>query len=167
MVPVSSKATRAPLTVPFVHLTAFSTHIAGGNPAAVVLVSREQDALLSTSERQAIAANFHQPMTAFIVPREIDEKAVPTGTLAFDARFFTASIEPGLCGHATLATAAALFGRGALFCAGVVCCCVVGHDIVWKENDVLFVRVRANLRPIRVGGWGGAEKEIKGWIYDT
>ena len=108
MVPVSLEAFRAPLTLPFIHLTAFSTHIAGGNPAAVVLVTREQDALLSTSERQAIAANFHQPMTAFIVPREIDE-VVPTGTLAFDARYFTASIEPGLCGHATLAAAAALF----------------------------------------------------------
>ncbi|VDC02962.1 unnamed protein product [Peniophora sp. CBMAI 1063] len=108
-VPVPAQAAKEPLILPYVHLTAFSTHIAGGNPAAVVLLSPEQDALLSDSSRQAIGANFHQPMTAFIVPREEGLDELPANARAFNIRYFTASLEPGLCGHATLATAAALF----------------------------------------------------------
>ncbi|KZV63002.1 Diaminopimelate epimerase-like protein [Peniophora sp. CONT] len=113
MVPVATRVAKAPMAIPFVHLTAFSTHIAGGNPAAVVLLSPEQDAALSNSARQAIGANFHQPMTAFVVPRDVNEDALPDHARAFNIRYFTANLEPGLCGHATLASAAALFADSA------------------------------------------------------
>ncbi|VDC07104.1 unnamed protein product [Peniophora sp. CBMAI 1063] len=57
------------LSLEFIHLTAFSTHIAGGNPAAVVFLTPEQDAIVSDATRQAIGANWAQPMTALVVPR--------------------------------------------------------------------------------------------------
>ena len=87
MVPPAVASAKASLLLPFVHLTAFSTHIADGNPAAVVFLSREHDTLLSDVARQTIGANFHQPMTAFVVPREAGREVLPVDALAFNIEY--------------------------------------------------------------------------------
>lgn len=80
---------------PIYQLDAFSNHIFGGNPAAVVpLTYWPSDELM-----QAIAAENNLAETAFYVPTE-------TG---FHIRWFTPTVEVDLCGHATLATAYVVF----------------------------------------------------------
>lgn len=70
---------------------AFSDHVFGGNPAAVVpLTAWLDDALL-----QNIALENNLSETAFFVPQGGD----------YELRWFTPLKEVDLCGHATLATA--------------------------------------------------------------
>lgn len=74
---------------------AFSDHVFGGNPAAVIcLESWLDDAIL-----QAIAEENNLSETAYFVP-------TATG---FHLRWFTPVAEVDLCGHATLAAAYVLF----------------------------------------------------------
>jgi predicted PhzF superfamily epimerase YddE/YHI9 len=74
---------------------AFTDHVFGGNPAAVVrLPAWPADALL-----QAIAEENNLSETAFFVP-DAD---------GFQLRWFTPTTEIDLCGHATLAAAHVLF----------------------------------------------------------
>lgn len=76
-------------------IDAFATRIFEGNPAAVCpLESWPDDALL-----QAIAAENNLSETAFFVP----------SAKGFQLRWFTPVAEVDLCGHATLASAHALF----------------------------------------------------------
>ena len=75
---------------------AFSDHVFGGNPAAVVpLESWLPDALM-----QRIAAENNLSETTFFVPVDSD---------GFHIRWFTPTKEVALCGHATLAAAFVLF----------------------------------------------------------
>lgn len=74
---------------------AFSRHIFGGNPAAVVPLSE----WLADDLLQAIAEENNLSETAFYVPI----------TNGFELRWFTPVAEVDLCGHATLATAHVLF----------------------------------------------------------
>lgn len=76
-------------------IDAFSTHVFGGNPAAVCPLEE----WLADELMQKIAAENNLSETAFFVPRE-------TG---FEIRWFTPTIEVNLCGHATLAAAFVLF----------------------------------------------------------
>ncbi len=72
---------------------AFTNHVFGGNPAAVVPLME----WLPDAKMQNIAAENNLAETAFIIP---------TGSESdFHIRWFTPSIEVRLCGHATLATA--------------------------------------------------------------
>jgi PhzF family phenazine biosynthesis protein len=80
---------------PIYQLDAFSNHIFGGNPAAVVPLTY----WLSDELMQAIAAENNLAETAFYVPTDA----------GFHIRWFTPAIEVDLCGHATLATAYVLF----------------------------------------------------------
>lgn len=66
-----------------------------GNPAAVCLLDRERDA----GWMQNVAAEMNLSETAFLLPRDGD----------FSLRWFTPSVEVDLCGHATLASAHALW----------------------------------------------------------
>ncbi len=70
-----------------------------GNPAAVCLMDEHRDAVWM----QAVAAEMNLSETAFVCPRGDD----------FDLRWFTPMVEVDLCGHATLATAKALWHCGA------------------------------------------------------
>ncbi|VDB94434.1 unnamed protein product [Peniophora sp. CBMAI 1063] len=101
-------------SLPFLHMTAFSTHIAGGNPAAVVFLTPEQNSLITDDTRQVIGANWYQPMTALVAPRPIPEGLGQDNVRAFDVKYYTANIEIGLCGHATLCAASALFDHPTL-----------------------------------------------------
>lgn len=77
---------------------AFAERPFGGNPAAVCFL----DAPADSDWMQAVAAEMNLSETAFLSPRGED----------WDLRWFTPGCEVELCGHATLASAHALFETG-------------------------------------------------------
>ena len=112
--------THSPQKFPFSIENAFTDRLEGGNPAAVVHLPSLTT--LPDATLQTIALNFNQPITVFITPLEHCESTVGPSTsgttmtittkATFGIRWFTCEIEVPLCGHGTLAAAAALF-RGA------------------------------------------------------
>lgn len=76
-------------------IDAFTSEAFRGNPAAVCLLDRERDA----SWMQDVAAEMNLSETAFLLP-------ISDG---YSLRWFTPEIEVALCGHATLASAHALW----------------------------------------------------------
>jgi PhzF family phenazine biosynthesis protein len=74
---------------------AFAERPFTGNPAAVCLLEREEDA----AWMQAVAAEMNLSETAFVRCSEA----------AFELRWFTPKVEVDLCGHATLAAAHVLW----------------------------------------------------------
>ncbi len=80
-------------------IDAFTDRPFAGNPAAVCLLREEKDA----GWMQQVAAEMNLSETAFVRPLEE----------GFELRWFTPAIEVDLCGHATLATANALWSEGA------------------------------------------------------
>ncbi len=76
---------------------AFTDQLFGGNPAAICPF----DAWLPTEKMQQIALENNLSETAFIVPEKD----------GYYIRWFTPAIEVDLCGHATLATAHALYAE--------------------------------------------------------
>jgi PhzF family phenazine biosynthesis protein len=86
------------MPVPLLQIDAFSNQPFGGNPAAVCLLERAADA----TWMQRVAAEMNLAETAFVVP----------GDSSFGLRWFTPTVEVGLCGHATLASAHALWQTG-------------------------------------------------------
>ncbi len=80
--------------------TAFSADPDGGNPAGVVLDAGGLD----DAAMQRIAAEVDYAETAFVTGRQ------PDGALRI--RYFSPIAEVPFCGHATVATAVALFDRG-------------------------------------------------------
>ncbi len=85
---------------PFFQIDAFTSEPFSGNPAAVVVLPAAAEA----PWMQRVAAEMNLSETAFLVPR-------PDG---FDLRWFTPAVEVDLCGHATLASAHALWQGGHL-----------------------------------------------------
>jgi len=83
------------MKLPLYQLDAFTNHLFGGNPAAVVLL----DAWLPDDRLAAIAAENNLAETAYVIPRA-DVSPL---------RWFTPAVEVDLCGHATLAAADVLF----------------------------------------------------------
>ena len=88
------------MPVPLFRINAFSQDPFGGNPAAVCVLDRER----GPDWMQAVAAELDLSETAFLLP--LDE--------GFGLRWFTPTVEIPLCGHATLASAHAIWeaGRG-------------------------------------------------------
>lgn len=87
--------------VPITLVDAFASGPFTGNPAAVVVLAREAPA----EWMQAVAMEMNQAETAF-VRRGSDARWL--------LRWFTPMAEVDLCGHATLATAHALWESGAV-----------------------------------------------------
>lgn len=83
---------------PMFQVDAFTDHVFGGNPAAVVVLREWLDEEIM----QAVAAENNLSETAFVA----------TGAQPFGLRWFTPSTEVELCGHATLAAAHVLFSKG-------------------------------------------------------
>jgi PhzF family phenazine biosynthesis protein len=83
------------------HIDAFTNRPFSGNPAAVCLVEREADA----GWMQSLGAEMNLPETAFVQPVE-----GPPGS--YELRWFTPTVEVDLCGHATIASAHALWQEG-------------------------------------------------------
>ena len=79
-------------------IDAFTDRPFAGNPAAVCLLDKERP----TQWMQAVAAEMNLSETAFV--RRLDH--------GFELRWFTPTIEVELCGHATLASAHALWTEG-------------------------------------------------------
>ena len=74
---------------------AFTSEPFRGNPAAVCFLDRERD----DAWMQSVAAEMNLSETAFLLPRDD----------GFSLRWYTPAIEVALCGHATLASAHALW----------------------------------------------------------
>jgi PhzF family phenazine biosynthesis protein len=85
---------------PFSQVDAFTDRPFSGNPAAVCLLPASRDA----EWMQLVAAEMNLAETAFLIRR-------PDG---FGLRWFTPTCEVDLCGHATLASAHALWEDGQL-----------------------------------------------------
>src|SRR3989339_893163 len=79
---------------------AFTGKLFSGNPAGVCLLQE----WLSDDLMQSIGMENNLAETAFIVPKDQH----------FEIRWFTPTVEVDLCGHATLASAYILFGKGYL-----------------------------------------------------
>jgi PhzF family phenazine biosynthesis protein len=85
------------MTLPLVHVDAFTDTPFAGNPAAVCLLEGPREA----AWMQAVAAEMSLSETAFVV----------AGSDGFGLRWFTPTIEVDLCGHATLAAAHVLWAE--------------------------------------------------------
>ena len=83
------------MSSPFWHIDAFCERPFAGNPAAVCLL----DAAAEPGWMQQLAHEMNLSETAFLI-RLGD---------VFSLRWFTPAIEVDLCGHATLASAHALY----------------------------------------------------------
>lgn len=97
------------LKVPIYIINAFTPSISPtalnrGNPAAIVLLTGSESTQLSDKARQALAQELNLSETAYVT----------CGATAgrFKLRWFTPKVEVKLCGHATLAAAAALVRHG-------------------------------------------------------
>ncbi|HOY78181.1 MAG TPA: PhzF family phenazine biosynthesis protein [Hyphomonadaceae bacterium] len=82
----------------FFQIDAFAEKAMAGGPAAVM----PMDAFPAAEVMQSIAAENNLAETAFIVAK---------GNGVFDLRWFTPALEVPLCGHATLASAHALYAH--------------------------------------------------------
>ncbi|MBV8530290.1 MAG: PhzF family phenazine biosynthesis protein [Candidatus Eremiobacteraeota bacterium] len=85
------------MKIPIYHVDAFTRKTFGGNPAAVCALEDSLD----TASMQNIAAEINLPATAFLAP----------GGSNLALRWFTATGELELCGHATLATGFVVLNR--------------------------------------------------------
>ncbi len=95
------------MEIPILQIDAFTAEAFKGNPAAVCLLDRSRP----DEWMQRVAAEMNLSETAFIVPRSIGKDGRKDG---FDLRWFTPEVEVPLCGHATLASAHALWETGKL-----------------------------------------------------
>jgi PhzF family phenazine biosynthesis protein len=86
--------------IPLLQIDAFTSVPFSGNPAAVCLLPSPREA----EWMQHVAAEMNLAETAFLVRRGA----------AFDLRWFSPAVEIDLCGHATLASAHALWELGEL-----------------------------------------------------
>jgi PhzF family phenazine biosynthesis protein len=84
--------------IPLLLVDAFTDRAFAGNPAAVCLLPQWRD----DRWLQSLAAEMKQSETAYLVPNAD----------GFDLRWFTPAVEVDLCGHATLASAHALWEQG-------------------------------------------------------
>ena len=87
--------------IPFTQVDAFTAQPFSGNPAAVCVLPEARD----DAWMQDVAKEMNLSETAFLVRR---------GDAAYDLRWFTPAVEVALCGHATLASAHALWEGGHL-----------------------------------------------------
>ena len=83
-------------------IDAFTDRPFSGNPAAVCLLD-DADAWPDEAWMQQVAAEMHLSDTAFAHPLSVG------GEADWALRWFTPEVETNLCGHATLATAYAMY----------------------------------------------------------
>jgi len=86
------------MRAPLFHIDAFTDRPFAGNPAAVCLLSEDREA----AWMQNVAREMNLSETAFLRRREGH----------WELRWFTPTVEVDLCGHATLASAHALWETG-------------------------------------------------------
>ncbi len=91
------------MAVPLYRVDAFVGSGLKGNPAGVCLTQQE----LAHEQMLEVSAEVGASETAFVRPQG---GAAFSKASSFELRWFTPTVEVPLCGHATLATAAVLFG---------------------------------------------------------
>jgi PhzF family phenazine biosynthesis protein len=87
------------------HVDAFTDHAFAGNPAAVCLLPPSS----TDAWKQSLAAEMNLSETAFVEPAAAPDSS--SGNI-FNLRWLTPKAEVPLCGHATLASAHALWEEG-------------------------------------------------------
>lgn len=97
------RSVRFPLFV----VDAFTKKPFSGNPAAVVFLQDDSD--IGDERKQSVAAEMRHSETAFVSKRNVQDGF--DKDFCFNLRWFTPQNEVPLCGHATLATAAAIFAQ--------------------------------------------------------
>ncbi|HEU5159683.1 MAG TPA: PhzF family phenazine biosynthesis protein [Streptosporangiaceae bacterium] len=112
---------------------AFTDRPFGGNPAGVCLLDGPAD----PAWMQRVAAEMRHSETAF--PRPIDSPDAD-----FELRWFTPEVEVALCGHATLATAHALYDTGT----------------VPPERPIRFQTLRSGVLTVRRADGDGLEMDF-------
>ncbi len=120
--PLSDVAGWVPITI----VDAFADGPFTGNPAAVVVLETEA----STGWMQSVAMEMNQAETAFV--RRITDDA-------WSLRWFTPLAEVDLCGHATLATAHALWESGVSDAATIAFDTRSGRLTAGRESDGMIV----------------------------
>ena len=104
-------------------IDAFTDRPFGGNPAAVCLLD-DADTWPDEAWMQQVAAEMHLSETAFAHPLS------DGGEADWALRWFTPEVETNLCGHATLATAYAMYyDRGA---PGTLLACETRSMVAWS-----------------------------------
>lgn len=109
------------MAVPILQIDAFTSRPFSGNPAAVCLL----DAPAPEPWMQALAAEMNLSETAFLTPRED----------GFSLRWFTPRKEVRLCGHATLASAHALWETGTLPPGATACFHTLSGLLTARQRD--------------------------------
>lgn len=89
------------IEIPLYVVDAFTAKAFGGNPASICVLRHE----VPPTTMQTIAAEMNHSETAFARPLD----GTPAEATRFSLRWFTPEVEVPLCGHATLATSAAIF----------------------------------------------------------
>lgn len=114
------------MEIPFYQIDAFTSRVFAGNPAGVCFLDAwPEDGLL-----QSIAFENNLSETAFLVDRADGSR---------DLRWFTPKIEVDLCGHATLASAFAIFEFVAPRTSTAVFHTKSGMLSVDRQGDLLFM----------------------------
>jgi PhzF family phenazine biosynthesis protein len=116
----------AGMTIPFYQIDAFTSRLFGGNPAGVCPL----ESWLEPALMQSIAAENNLAETAFFVRTGQD----------YGIRWFTPAQEVDLCGHATLASAWAIFRFLDRDAAAVRFESKSGPLIVERNGDLLSMR---------------------------
>lgn len=98
------------MSLPISIIDAFTSKPFSGNPAAVCIVDKVNQEILSEKMMQSIAAEMNLSETAFVFLREDKDDFLQSKR--FRLRWFTPTNEVALCGHATLASAASVFHAG-------------------------------------------------------
>ncbi len=92
------------MPLPLYQVDAFTNQPFGGNPAAVCILSPDNEKAQDEAWMQSVAAEMNLSETAFLVKQ----------ANGYDLRWFTPKAEVKLCGHATLASAHTLWSEGYL-----------------------------------------------------
>jgi len=94
----------------------FASSPGTGNPAAVVILPEDLNHWVKYKWMQKVAAEFNLAETAFCWPvgsdmtnAEGERVTILKNESHWNIRYFTPTVEMGLCGHATLASAAVLY----------------------------------------------------------
>jgi len=120
---------------PLYQVDAFTDVPFGGNPAAVVLLSAAEGKSLDNATRQKIAAEMNLSETSFVeLPPDQEGASFQTSSV-FNLRWFTPAQEVPLCGHATIAAAAAVISGEGNTSAELVFRTVHSGELIVKQAE--------------------------------
>lgn len=117
-------------TIPIYQVDAFTSAVFGGNPAAVCPL----DEWLEEEVMQSIATENNLAETAFFVQGG-------EGGADYALRWFTPTVEAGLCGHATLASAYVIFNHLHPLMERVSFSTLSGQLTVERDGDSLVLEL--------------------------